>query len=165
MKYTRDIKDVWVIRLENGKGSFIIDEQDLVKVKQHLWFAAKAATGITPMCNKKIDGKWRGVRIQKLIFNPPKGMVVDHINGNTLDNRRCNLRVCTPQQNRFNSKTPFNSKTGVKGVSPQGDKFKVGFMCNGKYYYFGLYPTLEEAKKKYKEEIIKYHKEFAYDVR
>ena len=47
-------------------------------------------------------GLSRGLRLHRLIANPPKGLVVDHINGNRLDNRRKNLRVCTSAQNAVN---------------------------------------------------------------
>lgn len=49
-------------------------------------------------------------------MNPPEGMVVDHKNHNPLDNRRCNLRVCTQSQNGMNARVSKNNRSGSKWV-------------------------------------------------
>jgi hypothetical protein len=55
--------------------------------------------------------------MHRLLLSPSKNSVVDHVNGNVLDNRRANLRVCSQQQNTFNRKIGRNNKSGYKGVS------------------------------------------------
>ena len=55
--------------------------------------------------------------MHRVIINAPKDMQVDHINGNRLDNRRCNLRLATDGQNMGNSKIPRHNTSGFKGVS------------------------------------------------
>lgn len=67
----------------------------------------------------------RGARMEllhRVVTQCPRGMVVDHINGNGLDNRRANLRVCTHAQNSLNTKLRSDNTTGYKGVlrTPDG---------------------------------------------
>jgi hypothetical protein len=76
-------------------------------------------------------GRTNGVRqsfnLHRLIMDPPKGMMVDHINGDGLDNRKCNLRICTAAQNAANRRMHRKSKTGYVGVgqSPNGTYYGV----------------------------------------
>jgi hypothetical protein len=70
---------------------------------------------------------------------------IDHVNGNTLDNRICNLRSATKLQNRWNCKGNTGSNTGIKGVYEDGSKFKALINVDGKRYYLGMYVNKEEA--------------------
>ena len=63
----------------------------------------------------KKDGRTT-ISVHRYILNCPKGLQVDHINRNTLDNRKCNLRICTPIQNSQNKGNYRNNKSGIKGV-------------------------------------------------
>ncbi len=74
------------------------------------------------------------------------GFIVDHINRNTLDNRRGNLRIVTPSQNRMNSKVRSDSATGFKGVSrTKAGKFQAQRKVNGVNVYLGTRDTAQEA--------------------
>lgn len=77
----------------------------------------------------------------------PKGMVVDHINHNITDNRKCNLRVCTQDENMRNRKPDRNSKSGIKGVYPENGKWRVMISYNRKQYRLGTYSDIQEAIK------------------
>jgi len=82
------------IELTKGYTTLVADE-DFERVKTHSWqICGDYAVGY-------VDGK-SGVMLHKFIMGAVKGMEVDHINGNPLDNRRENLRVCTTQENRRN---------------------------------------------------------------
>lgn len=72
------------------------------------------------------------------IMKPPKGMVVDHRNHEGLDNHRHNLRVCTQQENVWNSR-PCGSRSGFKGVTPHWDKWAAKLKYKGKTYRLGDY--------------------------
>jgi hypothetical protein len=81
--------------------------------------------------------------MHRLIMQAPKGMVVDHINGNGLDNRRCNLRLCTPAQNRRNRHKHAGGRSRFLGVSPCGDKWNARVAGR----YLGLFDDEVEAAK------------------
>lgn len=97
----------------------------------------------------------------RLIMNTPKGMFTDHINGNTLDNRRCNLRVCTRTENGRNRKKHKNSKSKYKGVYLEGRKWRVQIRVNKKLVNVGTFDSEIEAAKAYNEAALKYFGEFA----
>ena len=87
-------------------------------------------------------------------MNCPGGMYVDHIDGNKLNNRRSNLRICTNQENCMNRKKCNNNLAGYKGVHFRKDlnKFHAQIAFNGKKIYLGIFKTAEEAHQKYCEE-------------
>jgi hypothetical protein len=82
---------------------------------------------------------------------PPKGMHLDHINGVKDDNRIVNLRLCTPAENRRNSKLPINSSTGYLGVYRSRGRFKALL----KNRHLGMFDTPEEAHEAYKAAVEK----------
>ena len=90
-------------------------------------------------------------------MNNPNG-IVDHINHNTLDNRKDNLRVTTNSNNLRNGTIRTNNKTGVKGVSycKERKKYVASIKVNYKTINLGRFDTLEEAKKKREEAEILY---------
>ena len=103
-----------------------------------------------------------GKRIHRLIMNAPDGMDVDHINGDPLDNRKSNLRICSRSQNQMNKGKPKNNTTGFKGVhfyKPSG-KFISNIRVDGKNVYLGSFEKSEDAYKAYCEACVKYHQEF-----
>jgi hypothetical protein len=73
----------------------------------------------------------------------------DHINGNTLDNRACNLRECTKTQNTHNSRSHTKSRSGVKGVTWHSKRrhWYVRIMHNGRKRYFGAFKKLADAAR------------------
>lgn len=143
----------------NKIGETIIDTEDVDLVKQYSWNLSKNGRH-TQYCKSNQVGP-----LHRLIVNAPKGMVVDHINHNGLDNRKCNLRICTNQENICNCEIPKNNKSGCKGVYWAKDKHKwtVQVTVDNKTIYIGRYDSLEEAIMARKEASKKYYGEFAND--
>ncbi len=108
-----------------------------------------------PYARVSFNGK--DVRIHHLIVGmPEKGKMIDHFNGNSLDNRRCNLRHVTRSENGYNKP----SKTGTRWITKQKNgRFQVCVRIG-----LGTYSTLEEAKNRVsqflKEKGIKIYKDF-----
>lgn len=87
--------------------------------------------------------------------------LVDHIDGDTLNNRPDNLRLATKSSNNWNRICNTNSSTGVKGVRlHKSGKYEARLMCNGISYYLGVFITLEEAKNAVAAKREDLHKEF-----
>jgi hypothetical protein len=102
--------------------------------------------------------KGKQILMHRQIMDAPKGMVVDHINGNKLDNRRKNLRVCTNQQNICNMKSKNNS--GFKGVYFDRCSKKYTARVNKKH--LGTFKSAEEAARVYDKHAYEIYGEFAY---
>lgn len=75
--------------------------------------------------------------------------LIDHANGDPSDNRWVNLREATLAQNRFNSKININSKTGLKGVSKIGNKWRAHIGIEGKVKSLGFSDSPEAAHEAY----------------
>jgi hypothetical protein len=105
--------------------------------------------------------------LARYIMNCPKGMVVDHINGNRLDNRKSNLRICTQFQNTKNRFKSRSNKSGYKGVSffkakyPLKKPWVAEIVYNYKRISLGYFYTKEDAAKAYNKKAIELFGEFA----
>jgi hypothetical protein len=91
----------------------------------------------------------------------PVGMV-DHINGNTLNNCRNNLRVTNKSLNGYNAKIKSNNTSGYRGVSfnKKKRKWEAYIWLNKRRYHLGYFETKEEAYAKYKLTVQTYGNEF-----
>ena len=101
----------------------------------------------------------------RLIFLMHHGYLpqyLDHIDGNTLNNKIENLRAATLTQNQYNRKLNKNNSSGVKGVWWRKDikKWRVSFKINGKEKSFGVFDNLELAEIVAQEARTKYHGAF-----
>jgi len=101
--------------------------------------------------------------MHRVITSAPTGMFVDHINGNPLDNRRSNLRVCTNAENlRNRGKTRANT-SGYKGVwfNKIANFWYAALTVDGCVKNLGNYSTAEAAALAYNKAVKKYHGNFA----
>jgi hypothetical protein len=129
-----------------GKGYIMsIDTRDLNKINKYpgMWI------GIENNKSRKIYVRtfYKGGHIQlhRLLMKDPIGMVVDHIDRNTLNNRRCNLRVVSKSVNNQNKGMYSNSASGIKYVKKKGNLWEVMVKKNGRVVYNKCYKDLMEA--------------------
>lgn len=121
------------------------DPIDIVKILKHKWyFIPDSRSG---HAYAKINGKT--VYLHRLIMNPPKGKVVDHINRDGLDCHRSNMRIVTHRENLQNHNLLVNNTSGVTGVRwHKRDKqwyAEIGSGIGQKAQYLGMYKTFDEA--------------------
>jgi HNH endonuclease/AP2 domain len=155
-----------LVPLTQGKVA-LVDTSDFDAVSVHQWYASISPHRKTFYAKAMIPdetGKKRFVTmVVFLLGRAPRGLHRDHINHNTLDNRRRNLRTVTCSENQMNRLVSFNSKTGFKGVTLDGKsgKFRATIHKNGKAFHLGLHSTPEKAAAAYNEKCIELHGEFA----
>jgi len=146
-------------RIPLTKGKFsIIDDDDFSRVSRHRWkfqpngYATRNA------------GATKGtVYLHRFIMDAPRGIEIDHINLNKLDNRKANLRFATRSQNAFNYRRLSTNKTGVRGVhfDKSRNKFAAEIIFRGTKIRLGRFESLERAAIVRKKAAIKFHGEFA----
>ena len=141
----------------------LVDDEDFERLSRYTWSLHKAENEVYYARNKKIG------QIARFILNAPKSKQVDHINRNGLDNRKCNLRLCTQKQNLRNSKLRKNNLLFMKGVQKNegvnskhgGCKYRARIYIRNKLIHLGCYQTIKLAGMAYDMAANKYFKEFA----
>ncbi len=150
------------IGLTGGRFA-VVDVADYEQLSKYRWSWLKThgANGYARRC----EGN-KTILMHRQILKAPKGMMVDHIDGNGLNNRRSNLRLCTPQQNQCNRcVSRARQKQGLfKGVHHRTDSGKpcARITHRGKTLCLGVFDTDVEAAKAYDRKAIELHGEFAY---
>jgi len=147
----------------------LIDDEDYDKVNTHKWCAQRidkiSRSDYYARTSDKIGNKRTVLYLHKLIIGkPPKNMVIDHIDGNTLNNQKSNLRFVTCSQNAQNQKTQGNKISKYKGVhvNKRDKLFFATIWVNGKSKYLGSRKDEIAVAKLYDEAALKYFGEFAY---
>lgn len=124
-----------------------IDIEDFEMVSKRMWRISKKKNKYYLVSGSKSKGD--SIYLHRLILHDkeiPDGFEIDHIDGNSLNNRKKNLRIVSRLQNIQNMSERIDSQIGIRGVSPNGHGgFTVDFSFNGHRYYFKPWNTLEEA--------------------
>lgn len=122
--------------------TFLFDADQIEKIKDINWYRNfKDTDASLYILNSD------GIQLHKYLVDCPRGYEVDHISLDTLDNRRCNLRICTHQQNQCNQPLQRNNTSGVSGVSfyPPRQKFRARIKVKQHDIHLGYYLLFEEA--------------------
>ena len=150
-----------MIKLTQGKTT-VVDDEDFVKFGHLKWHYSHGRAMRRDGYKKKIN-YW----LHREIMGNPEGLVVDHINGNPLDNRKSNLRICTQSQNARNvSKTIRKTSSIYKGVYyAERNKNKwqayIGGQNKTKRINLGSFKTEKEAALAYNKAALEIYGEFA----
>lgn len=153
------------IPLTQGKYA-IVDPEDFELLNKDKWYVQRTKQMFYALRRAKGRERTNGqtVWMHRSILPPPEGMCTDHINNNSLDNRKANLRIATPAQNARNRrKMALKTSSKYKGVSYHAGQRKwcAAIRVNGQYKYFGLFQNEIDAAKAYDFAARKYHKDFA----
>lgn len=138
----------------------IVDVGDFEAVSQFKWSLCHGYAQRGMMVN----GRMTWVAMHREIIGGKPNMVIDHINHNTIDNRRSNLRLCTNSQNQFNRGVPINNTSGYKGVyfNKKDKRWGAYMSLNKKMKMLGYFGTKEEAAIAYREHARKVQGDFIH---
>lgn len=147
----------------------IIDETDLRLITKKMQVGIYKTSGPYALHNIRTENGVRPARFHRLIMEQILGRTlnanesVDHIDGDGLNNRRSNLRLCTHSTNAMNSKQRSDNKSGYKGVCfhKLSGLWRSYIRVNKKQRSLGYYKTPEQAHEAYKRAAVEYYGEFA----
>ena len=140
-----------------------VDDEDCDRLSQYKWCTVKPHN-ISYATRKGRGKKGSTIRMHREILGVLPGIMVDHINGNGLDNRKCNLRICTDSQNQGNMRSVFKGKTSdFKGVSWKVDRnaWVAQIQYQKKKIHLGYYGSELDAAYAYNRFARKYFGSFA----
>lgn len=150
------------ILLTQGKIA-LVNIEDYKYLNQWKWRALKRGNTYYAARGIRMNKKVLTIFMHHEILPSPKGMQIDHINMNGIDNKKDNLRICNKSQNGMNSRKQNNNTSGYKGVCwhKVAKKWMAHTQVNGKRIYLGYFKTKKQAALVYNEAAKKYHGEFA----
>lgn len=153
------------IPLTQGKET-VIDAEDWPRVSAHKWYAQRRPKGFYVGSAVRFeDGQVRYLRLHRFILNAAPGTLVDHIDGDTLNNTRANLRMATVSQNAMNMRPKEHTQSRYKGVIWHRDRkqrpWEARITCEGKTHLLGRFITPEEAALVYDAKARVLHGPFA----
>lgn len=151
------------IPLTRGKFA-LVDDEDYERLINFKWNCTTFGYATRSIKNKSTNGKHVVIWMHREIMNTPKGMDTDHIDGDKLNNKKTNLRICTRSQNNMNQKpqrTKYSSK--YKGVYfyKKYNKWGSQININKTKHFIGFYENEEEAAYAYNEKSKEMFGEYA----
>jgi hypothetical protein len=150
-------------QISTSQNKFVIvDNEDFEKLSKYTWSLSKGYASYGRWENGK-KGKCTSYKMHRIIMNAKKGQEVDHIDGNTLNNQKSNLRIVTKTQNQMNRKIQKNNISGYKGVTwcKRTKKWIAQIRVETKTKFLGYFDDKNIAGNVYNLNAKKYFGEFA----
>lgn len=147
--------DHWTLKITRLRDNEVtyakLDEEDVETARDYSWYPHHDPRKPANLIYLKSTG---GYRFHRVITNCPEGLIIDHINHDPLDNRRCNMRICEVGDNNRNMSVSKRNTSGAVGVRYRAERnaWLANKMINGKLYA-KQFKTFEEALK-YKTEVL-----------
>lgn len=164
MKKLRPVRvegDLAYVTLTRGHEA-IIDAADAESAGRFNWYALVTKYGHTYALRARRKEDDEPQLLHRMLTKAPAGMDVDHINGNGLDNRRENLRVCTHAQNMANQRIERPNRLGYRGIYQQTPtSFRAEISVKDKKVNLGNYRTAAEAAAVYQRAVVEIRGEYA----
>ena len=162
MRQFRIVGDVCVVALTQGYET-VVDLEDARFVLSYRWHASvrknRAYAARNPL---KSLGETKNRYLHRVLMRAPSKQVVDHIDGDPLNNRKQNLRLGTQMQNTWNATAHSDNTSGYKGVyrSNVPGKWISKILVAGKLHKLGQFDTKEAAAVAYAEASLRLHGDF-----
>lgn len=148
------------IPLTQGKVA-LVDDEDYPEVSRYRWYANRYGRRWYAVRNIGRYPHQQAVLLHRFLASPPEGMQVDHKNGDGLDCRRENIRVCTPAENLRNKGLKRTNTSGFKGVQKCGKRWKATIRA-GRDFNLGHFDDIIDAARAYDAAARVHHGEFAW---
>lgn len=155
--------DLAYIQLTQGEIS-VIDRKNVDLVAGNNWSVARRKNTCYAFRSYRNNGKSTCMLLHRLIAGAPDGCEVDHIDGDGLNNRESNLRICSRKENLRNVGLRSSNRSGFKGVHKRSDRNKWQAQIrdsDGKNKHLGYFDTPEEAHEAYKIACDNFHRDYA----
>jgi hypothetical protein len=130
----------------------LVDDEDYERLSRWRWHANVVRGGrVCALRKKRHRGRMTTIYMHREIVGAKPGQQVDHINGDALDNRRGNLRICTISQNNQNRYANTGASSQYKGVcwDKGADKWRATITAGGRRKYLGTFEDEREAALAY----------------
>lgn len=139
----------FTITSKHGQFEVLVDDEDYERVMKHSWHVSFRSSQDKSYLQVRTNINGKKVRLHRFIMNIEKSKLeVDHLNFNTLDNRKNNLKVCTPRQN--NCRKRHKNIQGYVGIEKtKGNRYSARATVNGFRKHIGIFNTAEEAARAY----------------
>lgn len=156
------MKIIKIISPKHGNFDVMVDDEDYEHLASFHWCIHKSKTCFYAMRNEWSKNKAKKIFMHRYLLGMPT-KYVDHIDGNTINNQRCNLRLASSSESQQNRRKQTNNTTGFKGVHfyKAYKKYSVHIGHNHKNIFGGYFDNPIDAAKRYNELALKYHGDFA----